>query len=88
MHRQFDKDPTEFFSVVGAPYVRERVRESYAGDHLFYDRHIDEARPRKLETGFAAVCAGLGVVLLGISLFASNGAARLNEVAYHAVNTR
>jgi hypothetical protein len=88
MHRQFDRDPTEFFSVVGAPYVRERVRENHAGAYFLHERRIDEPRPRKSEIGFATVCAGLGAVLLGISLFASNGAARLGEVAAYAVKTR
>jgi hypothetical protein len=78
MPRRFDKDPTEFFSVVGAPYVRERHA------HI-HERRTDDQRPRKLEIGFATVCAGFCAVMLGISLFASSGAARLVEVAYQAV---
>ena len=67
MHRQFDKDPTEFFSVVGAPYVRE----SHAGQFHLLERRTDDQRPRKLEIGVATVCAVLCVVMLGISLSAT-----------------
>ena len=81
MHRQFERDPTEFFSVVGAPYVRD----SHAGEHHLHGRRIDAPRPRKVEIGFATVCAGLGAVLLGISLFANAGAAKLVDVAVNAV---
>jgi hypothetical protein len=84
MHRHFDRDPTEFFSVVGAPYVRER----HAGELDLYQRGNGEARARTPETGFATACAGLGAVLLGISLFASSGAARLGHVAYQAENAK
>ena len=81
MPHPFDNDPTEFFSVVGAPYVRER----HAGEYQVHERRTDDARPRKLEIGFATVCAGFCAVMLGISLFAGSGAARLVEVASHAV---
>ena len=81
MTRRFHQDPTEFFSVVGAPYPRERQS---------HERHVhefrtDDQRPRKLEIGVATVFVGFCAVALGVSLFASSGAARLVEVAYYAV---
>jgi hypothetical protein len=88
MHRQLDKDPTEFFSVVGAPYVRERVREGHTGEYRLYDRPASAPRWRQFKIGFATVCAGLGGVLLGMSLSATNGAARLAEVAFQAIGTK
>jgi hypothetical protein len=78
MPRQFTKDPTEFFSVVGAPYVREH----HTADFHVRERRTDDQRPRKLEIGFATVCVGFCAVMLGVSLFASDGAARLVEVAF------
>ena len=85
MHRQLDKDPTEFFSVVGAPYVRERVREGHTGEFHLREQTASARRPRQLKIGFATVCAGVGAVLLGMSLFASDGAARLAGVAFQAI---
>jgi hypothetical protein len=80
MPGHFEKDPTEFFSVVGAPYVREQH-----GDFRVREHRTDEQRSRKLEIGLATVCVGFCAVMLGISLFATDGAARLAEVAYQAV---
>jgi hypothetical protein len=81
MPRPFHQDPTEFFSVVGAPYLRQHdSRESHV-----YERRTDDQRPRKFEIGIATVFAGFCAVALGVSLFASSGAARLVEVAYYAV---
>jgi hypothetical protein len=81
MTRPFHQDPTEFFSVVGAPYPREhRGRECHV-----HERRTDDQRPRTLEIGVATIFAGFCAVALGVSLFASSGAARLVEVAYHAV---
>lgn len=85
MHRQLEKDPTEFFSVVGAPYVRERVREPQADEHRFLEDQAPVQRRYRLNIGVATVYAGLGAVLLGVSLFASDGAARLAEVAFQAI---
>jgi hypothetical protein len=81
MTRRFHQDPTEFFSVVGAPYLRERHGSGYQ----FYERRIDNQRPRGLEIGVATIFAGLCTLALGVSLCASSGAARLVQVAYHAV---
>ena len=81
MTRPFHQDPTEFFSVVGAPYVREHHGHDYHG----HERRTDDQRPRKFEIGVATVFTGFCAVALGVSLFASSGAARLVEVAYHAV---
>ena len=81
MTRQFQQDPTEFFSVVGAPYLRE----SHGDDHYIHERRTDDQRPRKFEIGVASVFAGFCAVALGVSLFASDGAAKLVEVAFNAV---
>ena len=83
MHRQFDRDPTEFFSVVGAPYVRERT--SRAGEYDREFRRTGSSRGRGLKVGVATIGAGVCAVLFGTSLFATSGAARLVEVAYWAV---
>ena len=80
MTRQFHRDPTEFFSVVGAPYPRELHGREY---HV-RERRTDDQRPRKLEIGVASIFAGFCAVALGVSLFASSGAARFVEVAYYA----
>jgi hypothetical protein len=81
MTRQFKQDPTEFFSVVGAPYIRAPegpdIRTRYRHDRHVHERHTDDQRPRKLEIGVASVFAGFCAVALGVSLFASNGAAKL-----------
>lgn len=81
MTRQFQQDPTEFFSVVGAPYLRE----SHGYDSYLNEHRTDDQRPRKLEIGVASVFAGFCAVALGVSLFASDGAAKLVEVAINAV---
>jgi hypothetical protein len=81
MTRQFHHDPTEFFSVVGAPYIRE----SHVREHHVHERRTDDQRPRKLEIGVASFFAGFCAAALGMSLFASSGAAKLVEVAYQAV---
>jgi hypothetical protein len=82
MTRQFYQDPTEFFSVVGAPFVREHHSDGYC----VHERRTDDQRPRKLEIGIATIFTGFCAVALGISLFASSsGAARLVGAAYHAV---
>ena len=81
MTRQFQQDPTEFFSVVAAPYPRQRG----GSERHVYERRTDDHRPRKLEIGVATLFTGFCAVALGVSLFASSGAARLVEVAYHAV---
>ncbi len=77
MTRHSHQDPTEFFSVVGAPHIRDR-RES-----RFHELRTDDARPRKLEIGVASVCAAFCAVR--VSLFANSSAAKFVEVAYQAV---
>ena len=81
MPRPFAKDPTEFFSVVGAPYIPDHHGN---GLHI-HELRTDDQRPRTLEIGFATLCAGFCAVMLGVSLFGTSGAARLVEVAYYAV---
>jgi hypothetical protein len=75
------QDPTEFFSVVGSPYIRER----HGDEHRVRERRTDDQRPRKLEIGVASVFAAFCAVALGVSLFASSGAAKLVSAAYNAM---
>ena len=81
MSRQFHQDPTGFFSVVGAPHPREH----HGREYYIHERRTDDQRPRTLEIGVATIFASFCAVALGVSLFASSGAARLVEVAYYAV---
>jgi hypothetical protein len=82
MTGKFHQDATEFFSVVGAAYPREHHGREYS---YVQERRTDDQRPRTLEIGVATVFAGFCAVALGVSLFASSGAAKLVEVAYYAV---
>jgi hypothetical protein len=62
MPRPFEKDPTRFFTVVGAPYIHERRTETHY--------------PRPLEIGVAAGGTIFCAVVLGLSLFAQSGFAQ------------
>jgi hypothetical protein len=85
MHR-FERDPTEFFSVVGAPYVRERVQEGDTGKDPLHDRLVSAPRRPRLRIGFVTLCALVGAFVLG--MFATAGTAHLSEVAYQAAETK
>jgi hypothetical protein len=80
MTPQFQHDPTEFFSVVGAPYIREQ----HGQHHYIRERRTDDYRPRTLEIGLASAFAAFCGAALGVSLFAGD-AAKLVEVAVNAV---
>jgi hypothetical protein len=86
MHRQLERDPTEFFSVVGAPYVRERVQEGDTGKDHLHDRLVSAPRRPRLRIGFVTLCALVGAFVLG--MFATAGTAHLSEVAYQAAETK
>jgi hypothetical protein len=81
MPRILRSNQIAFFAVVGSPYIRE----SHGATGFVRERRTDDQRPRKLEIGAAGLAAGFCAVALGVSLFASSGAARLVEVAYYAV---
>ena len=81
MSRHFDKNHTEFFSVVGAPYLHE----GHGPGCFAEERRTDDQRPRKLEIGIASVFAAFCAMSFGFSLFVTSGGARLVEVAYQAV---
>ena len=81
MTRNLDRDPTEFFSVVGAPYVRE----GHGQGCFVRERRTDDQRPRKLEIGIAGVFAAFCVVSFGFSLFVTSGGAKLVQVAYEVM---
>ena len=76
MSRRLNQDPTEFFSVAGLPFVRERHG---------HERRTDDLRPRTLEIGVATVYAACCAVALGVSMFSTSGAAQLVHVATNAV---
>lgn len=81
MTRKSQQDPTKFFSVVGAPYVREQ----HGQHHYVRERRTEDHRPRTLEIGLASAFAAFCGSALGVSLFANHGAAKLAEVAFTAV---
>ena len=80
MPRHIHKDPTEFFSVVGAPYVRESRAEPARRHHHHHHGGPDARQP---EAGVAGLWLVFYVAIFGASLFANSGAARLVEVATH-----
>jgi hypothetical protein len=88
MKRQFHQDPTEFFSVVGAPYLRESSGRDDFGQAgaVAGERRTDDQRPRRLEIGLAAICTVFCAGALGILLVMSDATSRLIELAYRAVN--
>jgi hypothetical protein len=81
MPRHSHQDRTQFFSVVGAPYIPEQ----HGAGHYTRERRSDDQQPRKLEIGLASAFAGFCAVVLGVSLLANDGPAKLAEVAYNAV---
>ena len=82
MTGQLHQDPTEFFAVVGAPYIGER----HADGHYAPEHSIDDRRLPRFELGISSFCAAFCIVALGVSLLANTGAAKLVEVAQYAVN--
>ena len=70
MPHHFDKNPTEFFSGVGAPYIRERHNET---DPI-------RSQPFGLRSAVALVFC---TVALGVMLSAASGFAKLVAVAQH-----
>jgi hypothetical protein len=76
MRRPFDKDPTQFFTVVGAAYVPEQRTETQ--------------QPRRFRIGADAGSTILCAAVLAFSLFAQTGFAqtgfaKIAEVAHHVV---
>jgi hypothetical protein len=63
MSRSLEKDPTKFFSVVGAAYVPERHADSH-------DRHVAPRSARTAETSFAVSLTVLFTLIAAISIFA------------------
>jgi hypothetical protein len=74
-----DKDPTAFFSVVGAAYVPEQ-RDGCPG-------HLPEQRSdaRQPETGVAGLWLVFYAVIVGASLL-SHGANKLSQIASLVLN--
>ena len=81
MPQQSQQDPTEFFSVVGGPYIREQHGQ---GGYV-RERRTDDHRPRVFAIGLVSAFAAFCGSALGVSLFANNGAAKVVETALNAV---
>ena len=80
MSRQFHQDPTQLFSVVGAPYIREAHGQ---GPPVL--EHLTDQRPSVFKVGVAPALAVFAVVF-GVTLFASSGTAKLFGAACSAMN--
>ncbi len=74
MPRHIQKDPTEFFSVVGAPYIRERREETHRNRSWQFGWQIGHR---------AAIALLLCAVSFGVVLSAASGVAKLVEVAQY-----
>jgi hypothetical protein len=74
MSGMIDKDPSAFFTVVGAPYVREH--------HVDDSGHYSENHETWLrETGGATLWLIFYAAIIGFSLVANGGATKLLEFA-------
>jgi hypothetical protein len=74
MPRNIDENRTEFFTVVGAPYVQEH----HADDRSHYREYADRNPP---ETGVAGLWLVFYAVIIGASLFSHGGASKAFHVA-------
>jgi hypothetical protein len=76
------RNPTQFFSVVGAPYVPESHAESR--------RHLDvrdmRTQVQQREMGVAGLWLVLYAAIIGASLFGTGGAVKVLEVAQVAAH--
>jgi len=81
MSRHVNRDPTEFFSVVGAPYVRDRTGQ----ERPVHELRAQASRPRLFVIGVATLSAAFCAVALAVPLLADTGAIRLVQLAYQAV---
>ena len=68
---QINRDPTAFYSVVGAPYIHKRRTETHF--------------PRPLEIGVAAGGIFFCVAVFGFSLVSADVMAKIVEVVHHVV---
>ncbi|HEY5607086.1 MAG TPA: hypothetical protein VIM38_01980 [Alphaproteobacteria bacterium] len=80
MSLSIDKDPTAFFSVVGAAYVPEQ-RDDCQG-------HLSESRSdvQQPETGVAGLWLVFYAVIIGASLLTNGGASKLSHLASLVLN--
>ena len=74
MPRKIDDNRTEFFTVVGAPYVQEH----HADSHGHYRESTDRAPP---ETGVAGLWLVFYAVIIGASLLNHGTASKAVHVA-------
>jgi hypothetical protein len=79
MSRHLHQDPTQLFSVVGSPYIREAHGQ---GPPIL--EQLADPRPSVFKVGVAPAFAVFAVVF-GVTLFASSGTAKLFGAACSAV---
>ena len=69
-----ERDPTKYFSVVGAAYVSER----HDDDHR---RYVDRTLANQPASGVAGLWLLFYTVVIGFSVFANTGVAKWINVA-------
>jgi hypothetical protein len=74
MTHNTDRDPTEFFSVVGAPYVAEQHDDGRS-------HYIDRAVSKESAAGVAGLWLVLYGTIIGFSVLANSSAAKWINVA-------
>lgn len=74
MTHHTDRDPTEFFSVVGAPYVAEQHDDGRSN-------YVDQMVAKESAAGVAGLWLVFYGVIIGVSVLASSSAAKWINVA-------
>ena len=74
MTHNIDRDPTEFFSVVGAPYVAEQHDDGHSN-------YVDKTLARESAAGVAGLWLVFYGAVIGISVLANSSAAKWINVA-------
>lgn len=72
MPRQINRDPTEFFTSIGAPPVQRRPQE-----RPVRALRAEAVRPRWLEIGLASAAAAFCLIAGAAALLANTGAGKL-----------
>jgi len=71
---QTDRDPTEFFSVVGTPYVTEQHDDGRS-------HYVDQTVSKESAAGVAGLWLVFYGAIIGLSVLANSGAAKWINVA-------
>ena len=74
MTHQTDRDPTEFFSVVGAPYVAEQHDDGHS-------KYVDQTVAKESAAGVASLWLLFYAAIIGFSVLANSSAAKWISVA-------